>query len=168
MIVLGRITAPFGIQGWVKVQAYGDEPVAWCAMPRWWLARDSALEDAQWRPVEVQKASVHGKGLVAKFQDIDDRDGAAALNGCLIGAPRRDLPANAEDEYYWADLIGLRVVNQAGESLGKVASLLESGANPVLCVSDGECERLLPFVAQVVNKVDVAHGLICVTWGTDW
>ena len=167
MIVLGRILAPFGIRGWVKVQAYGDQPDAWCAMPRWWLAKDSG-DANQWNPIALQQASPHGKGLVAKFADIDDRDAALTLGGLLIGAPREELPANAEDEYYWADLLGLAVVNEDGDTLGTVKTLLESGANPVLCVSDGEQERLLPFVAAVVRQVDVAQRLIRVAWSKDW
>ena len=167
MIVLGRILAPFGIRGWVKVQAYGDQPEAWCAMPRWWLAKDSG-QARDWQPIELQEATVHGKGLIAKFAAIEDRDAALALGGLLVGAPRDALPANAEDEYYWADLLGLAVVNELGEPLGTVKTLLESGANPVLCVVDGDKERLLPFVAQVISKVDVAQRLIRVIWGKDW
>jgi len=168
MIVLGRITAPFGIRGWLKVQAYGDGQEAWCAMPSWWLAKDGDAAAKDWRTIALQQASTHGKGLVAKFAAVDDRDAALALVGFYVGAPREALPVNAEDEYYWADLVGLEVVNEAGERLGRVQSLLESGANAVLCVVDGDQERLLPFVAQVVRKVDRASGLIRVDWGKDW
>ncbi len=168
MIVLGRILTPFGIRGWVKVQAYGDEPQAWCAMPNWWLCRDPEGADPMWQALALQEASVHGKGLVAKFPDIDDRDAALGLSGFYVGAPRAEMPHNASDEYYWGDLVGLEVQNEAGESLGRVTSLLESGANPVLCVLDGERERLLPFVAKVVKQVDVSSGLIRVDWGLDW
>lgn len=168
MIVLGRITAPFGIRGWVKVQAYGDQPGAWCAMPNWWVSRNGDPAATDWQTIVLQEASTHGKGLVAKFAAVDDRDAALALAGFHVGAPRAALPANAEDEYYWADLVGLEVVNEAGERLGQVRSLLESGANAVLCVADGEQERLLPFVAQVVRQVDVVRRLIRVDWGKDW
>ena len=166
MIVLGRILAPFGVRGWVKVQAYGDEPGSWCAMPRWWLCRDDGGND--WQAVDLQEATPHGKGLVAKLAAIDDRDAALALSGHLVGAPRAALPATPDDEYYWADLVGLEVLNTAGDRLGKVSTLLESGANPVLCVVDGERERLLPFVVQVVQQVDVDQGLIRVVWEKDW
>ena len=168
MIVLGRITAPFGIRGRVKVQAYGDTPTAWCSMPNWWLSRDGDAAAKDWRSIALQEASTHGKGLVAKLAQVDDRDAALALSGCYVGAPREALPANAEDEYYWADLLGLEVVNEAGERLGQVRSLLESGANSVLCVVDGERELLLPFVAAVVRKVDAAGKIIRVDWGKDW
>lgn len=166
MIVLGRIIAPFGVQGWVKVHPFGDAPGAWCGMSQWWLAAEP--DAIAWQPYELQEASLHGKGLVAKFVGIDGRDAAEAIDGRYVGAPREALPENAADEYYWADLVGLEVLNLGGERLGKVASLLSSGAHEVLCVREGEHERLLPFVAQVVRSVDVRGGVIRVDWGADW
>ncbi len=166
MIVLGRIVAPFGVHGWVKIHPFGDEPEAWFRMSQWWLAVDPDALD--WQPFALHEASLHGKGLVAKFVGVDGRDAAEAIDGCFIGAPRLALPENAADEYYWADLVGLDVVNQEGERLGKVTSLLSSGAHDVICVRDGERERLLPFVARVVKSVDVRGGMLRVDWGADW
>ena len=166
MIVLGRIIAPFGVHGWFKIHAFGDDPEAWCTMREWWLTADP--EAGNWQPYALQEASVHGKGLVAKFVGIDGRSAAEAMDKRYVGAPREALPGNAADEFYWADLVGLDVVNAQGVSLGKVASLMSSGANEVLCVADGEHERLLPFVAQVVQGVDVKGGVIRVDWGADW
>ncbi|MGE5386497.1 MAG: ribosome maturation factor RimM, partial [Betaproteobacteria bacterium] len=94
---------------------------------------------------------------------------AEALRGMLVGAPREALPETDADEYYWADLIGLQVINASGESLGQVAGLIETGANDVLrVVSESGEERLLPFVAQVVLEVEKENGLIRVEWGSDW
>jgi 16S rRNA processing protein RimM len=59
------------------------------------------------------------------------------------------------------------VVNVQGEVLGKVTELLETGANDVLVV-EGERERLLPFIAQVILQVDLEAGRINVDWGTDY
>ena len=105
---------------------------------------------------------------MAKLAGIDDRDASEALGSCYIGAPRDALPPPAQDEYYWSDLIGLAVVNLQDQPLGRVTSLIETGANQVLVVSDGERERLLPFVEQVVGKVDVPGGVIRADWGLDW
>lgn len=168
MIVLGRIIGPFGVHGWVKVHPFGDGPDAWCAMPQWWLAAKADAEPETWVPYALQEASLHGKGLVAKFESVVGRSGAEAIAGLYVGAPREALPKTAADEYYWADLVGLDVVNMQGERLGKVSELLSSGANEVLCVRDGEHERLLPFVAQVVKSVDTGGGVIRVDWGADW
>jgi 16S rRNA processing protein RimM len=74
----------------------------------------------------------------------------------------------APGEYYWNDLIGLAVVNMQDQPLGRVKSLIETGANEVLVVVDGERERLLPFVEHVVKAVDVPGGTIRADWDSDW
>lgn len=166
MIVLGRIVAPFGVQGWVHIHPFGDDPASWRRMSRWWLSRDPGGQD--WRALDLLDLKPHGDGWVACFYGIADRAGAEGLKGLYVGSPREDLPRPEDGEYYWADLIGLAVLNEQGEALGSVVSLLETGANDVLVVRDGEHERLLPFIDQVVKGVDKAAGRIRVDWGSDW
>lgn len=166
MVVLGRIVAPYGIAGWVRIHPFGDDPASWRGMSRWWLA--AAAEGPDWAPRELKGLRFHGKGLVAKFEGVDDRSAAEKLDGLYVGAPRDALPQTAADEFYWGDLVGLTVENEDGEALGTVDSLIEAGANQVLVVRDGEVERLLPFVADVVKDVAVAAGRIRVAWGKDW
>ncbi|MBS1188340.1 MAG: rimM [Rhodocyclaceae bacterium] len=139
--------------------------MAWAEMPVWHMSRDGEA----WREARLKGLRVHGDGLVVLFEGVADRSGAEALKGTLVGAPRSALPATDEDEYYWTDLIGLEVVNTAGESLGQVDGLIETGANDVLSVAaeDGT-KRLLPFVAAVVLAVEKDAGRIRVEWGRDW
>jgi 16S rRNA processing protein RimM len=168
MIVLGRIVAPFGVQGWLRVHPFGDDPEAWRKMPQWWLSADAEAPAEHWTPRALEAVKLHGDGVVAKLSGIDDRDASEALGSCYFGAPREALPEPSQDEYYWADLVGLDVVNMQDQPLGRVKSLIETGANEVLVVADGERERLLPFVEQVVKKVDVAAKLVRVDWDSDW
>lgn len=165
IVVLGRLADPYGIRGWIKVHPYGDDPLGWAEMPVWWLGK----EGGPWREVGLKSLKVHGDGLVVLLEDVPDRTAAEALKGTLVGAPREALPTTGDDEFYWADLIGLEVVNSGDESLGKVAGLLETGANDVLRVvaADGT-ERLLPFVEAVVLAVEKEAGRIRVEWGSDW
>jgi 16S rRNA processing protein RimM len=91
------------------------------------------------------------------------------MQGVLVGVPRSALPPAAKDEYYWADLIGLDVVNTHDQLLGQVLGLIETSANDVFRVGDGEgAERLLPFVASVVLDVDMTARRIRVDWEADW
>jgi len=170
MVVLGRVIAPFGVQGWLKLVALGDDPAAWRAMPAWWLGKDP--DGTDWCRYELEGLKPHGKGLVAKLKGVDDRTAAEAIDGSYFAVPREMLPKPQKDEYYRADLIGLDVVNAQGVRLGQVAELIETGANEVLVVREGEGsamrERLLPFVAQVVNEVDVPNRVIRVDWEADW
>lgn len=172
MIVLGRIVAPFGVQGWVKVHPFGDDPAAWKKMPQWWLAEHDDAPPSQWKPVTLSGFRLHGKGLVAAFREVPDRNAAEAVDGFFIGAPREALPETADDEYYWGDLVGMSVVNEAGTALGSVASLISTGAHDVLQVREGEghdaVERLIPFVAAYVLDVSLDARQVRVAWEKDW
>lgn len=170
MIVLGRLVAPYGVKGWLHLHPFGDDPASWRRMSAWWLGREA--EGSDWSEFGLDTLKPHGDGWIVKFMGIDDRGGAESLAGRFVAAPREGLPSTADGEYYWADLIGMRVVNSAGVILGEVASLLATGANDVLVVRDGEGkaarERLLPFVDAVVKRVDLPGATIQVDWEADW
>jgi 16S rRNA processing protein RimM len=167
MVVLGRLVAPYGVKGWLHLHPFGDDPVSWKRMPQWWLSRDDGA-DAQWNAAKLSGLRQHGKGWVAKLEGVDSCAAAEAMAGCYVAAPRQDLPTTAKGEYYWADLIGLKVVNKQGESIGIIESIIETGANAVLKLHNGDEARLLPFIEQVVKKVDVAGGCMTVDWQVDW
>ena len=134
-------------------------------MPVWWIAR----EGEPWRECKLNGLKVRANGVVVLLDGVADRTSAEAMKGVLVGAPREALPAPDTDEFYWADLIGLEVINSADELLGRVAGLIETGASDVLrVVADDETERLLPFVSAVVLAVDKKAGCIRVEWGSDW
>lgn len=159
---MGRISAPFGVRGWLKVHAFTETMDGLLDYPVWWLAHNGA-----WHEHRVLEGNVHGKLLIAQLEGVADRSAAEALNGAEIAVLRGELPIPEENEFYWSDLIGLNVVNTAGVELGKVDSLLQTGANDVLVVK-GERERLIPFVKQVVLDVDKAAAVIRVDWGADY
>jgi 16S rRNA processing protein RimM len=168
VIVLGRIVAPFGVQGWVKLQPFGDDPETWRSITDCRLGPDA--EGPNWQACELKELKAHGKTWVARFAGVDDRSAAERLEGMYIGAPREAMPMTAKDEFYWNDLIGLRVENLQGEALGSVMRMIDAAANAVLVVveADGREERLLPFVGNVIKEVDLRGGRIRVDWGKDW
>ena len=152
----------FGVKGWVKVFSYTQPREAILDYDRWRLRRG-----ANWHRVRVAEGKRHGKSVIAHLEGVDDRDEAATWIGADIAIARNDLPAAAEGSYYWADLEGLRVVHRDGTELGRVAYLLETGANDVL-VTEGERERLIPFIAdKVILGVDLDNGVIHVDWEWD-
>ncbi|GMQ83328.1 MAG: ribosome maturation factor RimM [Gammaproteobacteria bacterium] len=132
--------------------------------PTWYLQ----CRGGAWQEWQLAEGRQHGKGVVARLADCADRDQARALTGCEIGIPRDELPATQPGEYYWHDLQGLSVVTLAGELLGTVDHLIETGANDVLVV-EGDRKRLIPFVmGQVVVGVDLDKGEIQVDWDKDF
>jgi len=169
MIVMGRIVAPFGIHGWLKIQPIGDDPLSWRSMPQWWIGKTPESQRAEdWRALAPRGLRLHGKGVVAALESVDDRTAAESVTGWFVAAPREALPRPGKDEYYWADLIGLRVIGNGGVALGVVSKLLETGAHAVLEIEDGETQRLIPFVAAFVRQVDLIGGEVHVEWEADW
>jgi 16S rRNA processing protein RimM len=162
MVVMGRVVAPYGVQGWVKIQPFTEMLDGLFDYEQWWIAGPSG-----WREAEVDEARIHGKVIIAKFMDCDGRDAAFALKGKEIAVSRDDLPEPAEDEYYWSDLIGLRVTNQQAVDLGEIKNVFATGANDVLVVQ-GERERLIPFTEQVVQNVDLGSRQMLVDWDADF
>jgi len=146
----------------MKVFSYTQPREAILDYDRWHLRTDGA-----WRAVTVAEGKRHGKSVIVHFEGVDDPDEAAGLIDSDIAIERAELPATEDGRYYWADLEGLQVVHRDGTELGKVAYLLETGANDVL-VTTGEPERLIPFIVdKVILDVDLANGVITVDWEFD-
>jgi 16S rRNA processing protein RimM len=171
--VIGKITAVYGVKGWVKVRSYTDPAENIFDYSPWFLASVGA--GSKNMPMVIDDHRVHGKGLVVHIRGIDDRDQAALLCQCLIAVDIGELPALPVGEYYWQQLTGLKVLTSYGGRehepllLGRISSLMETGSNDVMNVSPCEGsidqrERMLPYVDDYVLKVDLEAGTMLVDW----
>ena len=161
-VVLGQIAGVYGVRGWVKVYSHTDPKENILDYPVWLIGPD-------YQPVTLETGKVHGKGIIAKLAGYDDRDKVAVLLGKDIATTRDQLPAIEQGEYYWADLVGLQVVNTDKVSFGNIDHLFETGANAVMVVKDGKKERMVPFLTgSVIKSVDMEAGLVTVDWPEDF
>jgi len=168
IVVLGKIVGPYGLRGAVKVYPFADDPLGWAKLPFWWVGNENS-DLGQWQRTTLVRCKGHGELLIAELECLPDRNASEKALGLFVGVPRADLPPAAKNEYYWADLIGLEVVNTHDQTLGRVLGLIETSANDVLRVGDGDGkERLLPFVAAVVLDVDLPAQRVRVDWEADW
>lgn len=171
MIIVGKIAGLFGVKGWHKIFSETAPRENILGYSPWYLKTADG-----WQAFELKEGKVHGKGIIARLETCTDRDMAATLVGCQIAIRRDQLPATEKDEYYWDDLLGLKVETTRGVALGEVKSLMETGANDVLVVrtkasKPGEVaeERLIPFVSgQYVVSVDLDNGVMVVDWDPDF
>ena len=172
MVIMGRIVAPYGIFGWVKILPDTEVIDGLFDYESWWIGKDNT-----WQEVEIETAKVHNDVLVAKLVGVDDRDAALRCKGKQVAVPRDQLPEADEDEYYWSDLIGLSVKNKQGIDFGTVIDVFETGANDVLAVKSNSVniddvlksiERLIPFIGDVVLEVDIAAKTMLVDWDADF
>ena len=163
--VVGRI---LGVHG-IKVYSYTDPMDNLQQYQPWHLK-----QGGHWKPVKLTGFRPQGKGLIAQIEGITDREAAASLVGQDIGVPGDLLPTSGEGEYYWRDLIGLRVHHVDGMDLGKVVRMLETGANDVLAVrgdshSLDRRERLIPWLPDdVITEVNLAEGRMTVDWDPEF
>lgn len=163
LITIGKITAVFGIKGWLKVFSYTE--------PKENILRYKQLQlvkQGESKMAEIIGGQLHGKNALLQFLGVNDRDQAQLLVGSELAICRDELPPAEENEYYWADLIGLSVENMDGVPFGKVVDLLATGANDVLLV-EGDKERAVPFLqGQTVRAIDLASGKMVVDWDPDF
>ncbi|CAG9223403.1 Ribosome maturation factor RimM [Paraburkholderia tropica] len=174
-VEVGAVIDAYGLKGGLKIAPHAEGGRALIAAKRWWFLK--GRERPTLHSAVRASAKVHGDSVVGQLNAIADRDTALQLRGARIYVSRADFPAPETDEYYWVDLIGLDVANEAGVELGKVAGLIDNGAQSVLRVEypsagkDGKPvtgERLIPFVGVFVKTVDLAAKRIVVDWDADF
>ncbi len=178
-VILGRITGVYGVKGWVKVFSH-TEPMEAIVDYSPWYIRAENRKQASWTKVKLKAGKRHAKTVVAKLENCNNRDEAMAYVGTEIAIELDQLEALKENnEYYWRDLIGLRVINQQDVELGIVKSLMETGANDVLVVTSeskseegaekNTVERLIPWTMNnAIISVDMEQKFIKVDWDPDF
>ncbi len=165
-VTLGKVGAVYGIKGWLRIHSFTDDPDAILDYFPWSLKLGNKVQT-----VDITDWRKHNKGLIVKVAGIDDRDIAQQLVSSEIFIHETTLPDLPEGEFYWRDLIGMKVVTSKGYDLGVVSELMETGANDVLVVKAnlndgfGKKERLIPYIFdRVVESVSAENKQICVDW----
>jgi 16S rRNA processing protein RimM len=141
------VRAPFGVRGELIVDSLTDFPQRFRRAATLWAAGVSYT---------VRSARPHRGALLLELSGIDSRDQAESLSGLLLEVPEDELPALAEGEYYRFQIVGMDVVDRAGQPLGRIEDVLDTGANDVYVVRNAEGDLLLPATDAVVKEVDVA------------
>ncbi|OLO06076.1 MULTISPECIES: ribosome maturation factor RimM [Salinicola] len=164
-LVLGRLTSPHGVKGWLKVYSYTSPSEGIFDYPVWVLSRQGQRESRR-----LLEARPQGKGLVVRLEGIDTRELAEQWAGADVLMEKTALPELDSGEYYWYQLEGLQVETRDGVKLGRVDHLFETGANDVLVIKPAEGslddrERLLPFLPDdVIVQVDLVGQSMIVDW----
>ncbi len=150
-VAVGRVQRPWGLRGDVKVESLTDFPDRFAPGARLWVG---GVERA------VERSRSHKGEIYLKLSGFDDPEQAATLRGELLEVAEADLHALPEGDYYHYQLEGLAVRATAGEALGTVAEILEPGGNAVLLVRGPRGEILVPFIDDVIRRVDLDAGQI--------
>lgn len=169
-VVLGKLTSPYGVKGWLKVYSYTSPMDGILDYAEWVLRHEGQLKRCR-----LLQGRRHGKGLVALLEGVEGREGAEVLAGAEILLPKAELPELEGDDVYWYQLEGLKVVTTEGQVLGRVDHLFETGANDVMVVKGSpdaapdERERLLPYLpGDVITDIDLDSGVMTVDWDPEF
>lgn len=162
-IALGRVTRPFGIRGEVRVRPYNPDTTWFEKAQGVWLRSDPGREPEYRRLI---RSRPHKDCLVLTIEGVCDRDQSEKIRGMEVVAPADQLGPLEEGEYYWHQLIGLKVVTDSGKSLGEVVRMEPTaphlGGSDNLVVFGDQGEMLIPAAEGVVEEVDLEAGRIIV------
>jgi 16S rRNA processing protein RimM len=162
-IIMGKTGSSHGLHGWLKIRSFTEKTDGILDYNPWYFETKNG-----WEPFRLEKVQRKEKFLTVKLAGIESPEQAKYLSGKEIAVKRSQLSLPDENEYYWADLVGLTVMNQENRILGKVISLLETGANDVLIVGDDqnpEVKCAIPWLPDsVIVTVDLGEKRMRVNW----
>ena len=163
-IYLGKITGVHGIKGWLKIQSFSSPPENILNYPSW-IINNQGEEDFY----SIEQGRKQNNKIVVKLEKIDDRNTAESLINSKIQIQRSDLPKLSNENYYWSDLVGLSVLNSEETVIGKIESLIETGANDVMVIITSKDERILiPFVIhEIIKEVNLELNYIKIDWSIE-
>ncbi|RYE48782.1 MAG: ribosome maturation factor RimM [Hyphomicrobiales bacterium] len=155
---MGRIGAAHGIKGEVRIQSFTEDPLA--------LASYGPLStNKPGLTIKILAARTTTNVLVARLEGINDRNAAEKLNGVELYVDRALLPdPDDDDDFYHADLIGLKARLADGSEIGEVMAVPNFGAGDLLEIRDPRSgdTYLYPFSKAVVPEVRVAEGYLLI------
>lgn len=164
LLLVGRVIKAHGVRGEVKVAPETDDPARFEAFEQVYLGR--VPERARARAVEGvrHQQTKHGPLVLLKIAGVDDRTVAEQLRRQGVYAAEGDLPPLEENEAFIHDLIGLEVVNEAGEGLGTVETVVKAPAHDVFVVAREAASEpaMVPAVEEFVREVDLENNRLVV------
>jgi len=154
-LAVARVVAAHGIRGEVRCEVITDFPDR--------LKRTERLYRGETHvPVDLERARLEKNGAILKLSGLETRTEAEALRGQMLYVTEADAVPLPGGSYFWHQIIGLKVRSDAGEDLGKVADIMQTGSNDVYVVRRDGTDILLPAIKDVVQDIDLAAGVITV------
>ena len=158
LIEIGRVVRSHGLTGRVKVLSYLESPETLHDVSGLFVGR-SVQEAVSFELVAVQT----GKGFfILQLRGVDDRDAAERLRGSSVWISSEKTVKLPDGEYYWSEIIGLQVLTEEDQILGRIDAVFPTGSNDVYVCRGGGREILLPAIEEVVRKIDTDRGVMVV------
>ncbi len=157
-VAIGFVRRAHGLKGFVVLRPLDDRPD-----DRFVPGASFTTDEDPPRTVVVAETRPHRDGLLARFEDVSDRDQAEGLRGVTLTIPASEMRNLDPDEYWERDLVGLVAVDVAGRRLGVVTGIVPGAAQDRLVVTtEPGAEVEVPFVAAIVGEVMLDEGTIVI------
>lgn len=154
-MIVGRFGKAHGIKGFIHLYSFTEPVDNILKLLPWYVTINGKKQ-----LITIEKSTVGNKSIIVKIDGCNDRTKAETYNNLFVHIEREQLPPLKNDEYYWADLEGLKVVTKEGLNLGTVQYVFATGANDVLAVN----KHFIPYIKNVILKVDLEQKTITVDW----
>ncbi|RUR07062.1 ribosome maturation factor RimM [Legionella sp. km772] len=162
-VIVGRFGRPHGIKGFITVYSFTEPSDNILSYSDWHVFLNES-----WQPIKLLSVQVHNKTIVAQIEGFPERESVARLTNIEIAIYKDQLVPLAPGEYYWHQLIGMKVINQQDQIFGQVVEVMPTGSNDVLVVQ-GEKRHLIPYLpGQFVIEIDAQSSTIIVDWDMDF
>lgn len=154
MLALGKVVKAQGLRGELKVAVYSGAPEVFSSL-------NEVLVGGM--PFEVRSRRLQGRFVVLALQGIAERWAAEAQVGQEVSVGRSQMPPLAEDEFYWHEVLGLKVLTDRGQELGTVQALIATGGHDVMVVKGQGREYLIPMVRELLVRQDAEQGVLVIS-----
>jgi len=159
LLLVGKVIKPHGFKGLLRVWSYARTIDSFLHSGTVFIKQDNQ------EPVEYPVLDVkpHKNIFLMRVKGIDTFEKADNLRGADIIVEKDHLTRNSDDEYYWFELIDLKVYLDTGKYLGSIKEIIPTGSNDVYVVKQNDSEFLIPAIHEVVKKIDLAKGEMIVS-----
>ncbi len=161
-VCIGCLLAPHGVHGQTRLASYTSDPAAL-------FSYVPLSDDKGTRSFDIKRQGTAKKGFIVSIEGVNDRNEAEALRGTKLYVDRNVLPEEQEDEYYFADLLGLKVRDQNAEEIGEIQAVHNFGAGDIIEIRPPKGKSfMLPFDDAFVPEINVEAGLVHVFVPEGW
>jgi 16S rRNA processing protein RimM len=156
LIPIGRVIKPHGVKGKIKAEYFGED------FDRFSLHQEVFIEESRGRlqTYEIIEANPQPPRLILRLKGIETIEKVQPMIGKEIFINKKTLPKLEEGEYYWFEILGMRVETEEGKSIGRVKQIFPTGANDVYVIEGKRGEIFLPATDEVIRGFDTKKGVI--------
>lgn len=159
LLLMGEVIRPHGRAGVLRIRSYAQSDKSFRDIGKIFL-RSASGEIREYNLLSVK---AHKNIYLMKLKELNSIEEAEKYRGAKILIRKDYLVNKEEDEYFWHELVGLKVYLNTGKYLGTVKHILPTGSNDIYVIQQGETEFLIPAIQEVVEEIDITNKKIIIS-----